>query len=302
MRSASWTTAPSATEELVRDTTLARLRDTLRSFGSAHGFLIPYLCGCGNEGCAQARVETTSLLTMLRAVATEWTAEPDPSAEPLLQTRLASFARAFDLLECPCDDPRCPTVSAWRLDARALLRVVADMWHGRAGNRVGVADTAVEGWADHVSLVLSEGSDRYARNLGALTALSLRLDPVDAHTFRRVLPAAEGQESAWLGEARAMAAEAMATWLPTPDPVREARRVLDGALALAWEAGWTTSEAAVFERAAADACSGVLTLGFVHPSVTKRLFAPFATVVSLADLEGAGAALLQADERIAIAG
>jgi hypothetical protein len=302
MESLSATTTPSRTEEVVRHTTLARLRDALRSFGSAHEFLTPHLCGCGNPGCAQDSLETMSLLAMLRAVATEWVGDPDPQKEPLLHTRLGAFARAFGLLECPCADPQCPTAAAWRMDTRAFLRVIADMWHGRAGNRVTVGATSTEGWSDHVSLVVTDIADRYARNLGALTTFALRLDPADAHAFRPVLEAVEEQErSAWLTEARAMAAEAIATWLPAPGSIPEVERVMEGALSLAYHAGWTTWEAALLERAAADACSAVLTLGIVHISVSQKLFAPFTSVLPLADLDAAVAALLQAEERIAVA-
>jgi hypothetical protein len=302
MSTASIETPSSPTEAIVRDATLARLRDGLRSFGIAHGFLDRHLCGCGSPRCAQDRVETMSLLGMLRAVAMEWVAEPDPAREPLLHHRLASFARVYELLECPCGDPDCLTTRSATMDTRAYVRLVADMWHGRAGNRVTVADTEAEGWRAHTAGVVVEIGDRFARNLAALNTLALRLDPRDADRFQPVATAAAGLErSAWRAEARAMAAEAIATWLPHPESIVEVKRVVDSALALAYHAGWTTGDAAMLERAAVDACSGILTLGIVHVSVSQALFAPFSRVVSLTDLDSAVGALLIADDRIEVA-
>lgn len=302
MSTLSIETPSSPTEEIVRDATLARLRDGLRSFGITHGFLDRHLCGCGSPRCAQGRVETMSLLSMLRAVAMEWVAEPDPAREPLLHHRLASFARVFGLLECPCGDPDCPTTQSAGMDTRAYVRLVADMWHGRAGNRVAVAHTEAEGWSAHAAGVVVDIADRFARNLAALNTLALQLDPEDAERFHPVATAAAGLErSAWRAEARAMAAEAIATWLPHPESIVEVRRVVDSVLALAYHAGWTTGDAALIERAAVDACSGILTLGIVHLSVSQALFAPFNRVVALPDLDAAVDALLIAEERIAAA-
>ncbi|HEX6039667.1 hypothetical protein [Longimicrobium sp.] len=299
--STAYTEMPSSTtEETVRDATLARLRDGLRSFGIAHGFLDRHLCGCGNPRCAQDRVETMSLLAMLRAVATEWVAEPDPVREPLLHHRLASFARVFALLECPCGDPDCPTTHSAGMDTRAYVRLVADMWHGRAGNRVAFAHTEAEEWSANAAGVVVDIADRFARNLAVLNTLALQLSPDDAERIHSVASAAASLErSAWRAEARAMAAEAIATWLPHPEPIVEVRRVVDSALAVAYHAGWTTGDAALIERAAMDACSGILTLGVVHLSVSQALFAPFSRVVSLTDLDAAVDALLIAEERIA---
>ena len=278
------------------DAALAYLRDHLRRFGSTHGFLRAHLCPCGRPECPEAHVETMSLVSMLRAVATEWREGPEPRREPLLRQRLLAFARAFRVLECPCGEPDCPTATAQDADTRTLLRVVADVWHGRAGNRVDVSDTDDTRWPARAAEVVDSLGDRYGRNVAALTALALRLDPAGAGSFRVVPAEARRREGgAWLAEARAMAAEAIATWLPAPDTLPEARRVTASALAVAYHGGWTTGEAADFERGAADACSAVLTLGIVHASVSEALFAPFAGVVALADLDTAVDALLRAD-------
>lgn len=278
------------------DTAVLQLRDHLRRFGRSHGFLEGHLCPCGRAGCPEGSVETMSLVSMLRAVATEWREGPDPAREPLLRHRLLSFSRAFALLECPCGDPDCPAATAGEADTRTLLRVVADLWHGRAGNRADVSGPGDEAWAARTDEVLAWMGGRFARNLAALIALALRLDPAGADAFRSTLAAARARESgAWLAEARAMAAEAIATWLPDPATLIEVRRVTDGALAVAYHGGWTTGDAADFERAAADACSAVLVLGIAHVSVSEALFAPFAGLTSLADLDTAVDALLAAE-------
>lgn len=287
----------------VLDAALARLRDHLRGFGRTHGFLQGHLCRCGRPECPEAHMETMSLASMLRAVATEWRQGPEPGREPLLRQRLLSFAAAFRVLECPCGEPDCPTVGAADTDTRALLRVVADQWHGRAGNRVDVSDTGRADWSARASEVVAWMGERFARNLAALTALALRLDPKLADSFRGVPKEARRREGgAWLAEARAMAAEATATWTPAPDALPEVQRVMDSALAVAYHGGWTTAEAAGFERAVVDACSAVLTFGIVHPSVSDVLFAPLARVVTLADLDAAVDALLRADQPLPAGG
>jgi hypothetical protein len=282
---------------VVLDSALAHLRDHLRRFGRTHGFLHGHLCRCGRPECPETRVESMSLVSMLRAVATEWRDGPEPRREPLLRQRLLTFARAFRVLECPCGEADCPTTTAQDADTRTLLRVVADVWHGRAGNRVDVADTGEPRWPGRATEVMEWMAQRYARNAAALTPLALRLDPQRAGSFRSVPAEAERREGgAWLAEARAMAAEAIATWLPDAASLPEARRVTDVALAVAYHGGWTTGEAADFERAAADACSAVLSHGIVHESVSEALMAPFAGLVTLQDLDAAVDALLLADQ------
>ncbi len=275
-----------APEFAVRDVALSQARDALLAFALRHNFVDGHLCACGDPGCRNAQPETMPLTGLLRAVAVEWTATPDPAGERILRNRLLLFARAFGVLECPCGDAQCPTRRAEEMDTRGLLRVIADVWHGRAGNRVhsrpGTAEEArgegsreLDGW-------LEETSARYARALGALDALAARLDPRRADAFRRVasmMAASRGR--AWPGEARAMAAEAAATWLPRPQERAEVHHVLDAAIALAWHAGWSTEEAALLEGAAADACLAILTAGIVHHTATAALYAPFAEAVPL---------------------
>jgi hypothetical protein len=223
------------------------------------------------------------LAGLLRAVATEWRGDPDPAGQAVLRARVLMFARAFRLLECPCGSPDCPTATAGRQDTRTLIRIVADVWHGRSGNRVppdpagGAEATAA---AHEFAEWMRETADRYAWNLGLLDALALRLDPALAPAFRGVPGAmAASLARAWPEEARAMAAEATATWLSPPGEQPEVRRVLDGALAIAWHAEWTARDAGLFEAAAADACMAILTSGIVHPTVTAALYAPFAGAV-----------------------
>ncbi|HST63037.1 MAG TPA: hypothetical protein VLK84_30290, partial [Longimicrobium sp.] len=56
-------------------------------------------------------------------------------------------------------------------------------------------------------------------------------------------------------------------------------------LSVAFHADWTSGDAADLEQAAADACARVLVRGIAHASVTAALFAPFASAISLADLD-----------------
>jgi hypothetical protein len=88
-----------------------------------------------------------------------------------------------------------------------------------------------------------------------------------------------------------MAAEAIASWLPAPNTLAEPGRVLDAALAVAYHGGWSTEEAAALERAAADACAGVLSRGIVHPSGTEVLFAAMGSAMRVEDLDAAAEAL-----------
>ena len=275
-------------EFAVRDAALAQARSEVLAFAARHGYAELHLCGCGNPRCRNDAVETMPLLRLLRAVATEWRDEPAPVAQGLLRSRLLMFARAFGLLECPCGQPDCPTLTADREDARGLVRIVADAWHGRAGNRMAPHGTGEE--RDKAALDLAtwmrDAADRFAWNLGLLDALALRLDPEDAGKFRTVVGAmAASFGRPWPEEARAMAAEAAATWLSPPGEQPEVQRVLDAAIAVAWHGDWTTEDAAMLEGAAADACMAMLTSGIVHPTVTAALYAPFAEAVSIEVLQ-----------------
>jgi len=271
-------------EFAVRDAALAQARAEVLALAVRHGYIERHLCGCGNPRCRNDAAETMPLLGLLRAVATEWGDEPPPVGQGLLRSRLLMFARAFGLLECPCGKADCPTLTADREDARGLLRIVADAWHGRAGNRVaphGSGDELERSALDLASW-MRDAADRYAWNLGLLDALALRLDPAAADAFRPVVGAmAASYGRPWPEEARAMAAEAAATWLAPPGDQQEVHRVLDSALAVAWHGDWTTEDAAMLEGAAADACMAILTSGIVHPTVTAALYAPFAEAVSI---------------------
>lgn len=286
-------------EFAVRDAALAQARAELLSFAVRHHFVDGHLCGCGNPRCRNDAAETMPLLGLLRAVATEWVTEPEPGGHGLLRSRLLMFARSFGLLECPCGDEHCPMLTADQADVRGLVRLVADAWHGRAGNRVPPRgegherEQAAEKMADW----LHDVAERYAWNLALLDMLALRMDPADSERYRRI-PGAMGVSFGrpWAEEARAMAAEAIATWLSPPGEEREVQRVLDSALAIAWHGDWTTEDAALLEGAAADACMAILTSGIVHPTVTAVLYAPFAEAVPLEALESEMQKLLSVDE------
>lgn len=265
----------------MRDALLAQARDTLRAFGRAHGFLRPHLCGCGRDTCRNAREETMSLVAMLRAVASGWRGAPDPAGEGLLRIRLLGFAAVFGLDACPEGNPDCACARLEEESTRGVVRAVADLWHGRAGNRVAVTSAWIS--------ALAEG---HARNLAALDVLARHVAPDRDEALRAVLDQARAAEGgAWLTEARAMAAEAVATWLPAPGTLNEPGRVTDAALAVAYHRGWTVEEAAELERVAADASSALLTRGIVHPSVTEVLYAPMAHAVRAEDLYAAAEAL-----------
>jgi hypothetical protein len=264
-------------QSAVRDTVLAHARDALRAFGLAHGFLAAHVCGCRREGCDNDNVRTMSLAFLLRAVAEAWTAEPDPGAEAVLRERLLAFARVFRLGDCPCGDAGCPAARMGTGNARDVVRTLADAWHGRAGNRFHHS-------AEHIASLAQD----HAANLASLHALALHLDPADASRIQAVVAAARVAEGgAWLTEARALAAEAIATWLPHPGGLKEVRRVMDSALSVAFHAGWTTAAAAVFERAVADACAGILVRGIAHPSVTEVLLSPLRAAIAVSDLDAA---------------
>jgi hypothetical protein len=261
----------------VRNAVLAHARGALRAFGISHGFLASHVCGCGREGCENDDVSTMSLAFLLRAVAEEWTGAPDPGSEAVLRERLLAFSRVFRLHNCPCGDPECRAGRIEAGSARDVVRTIADVWHGRAGNRVHHA-------AEHVASVARD----HAANLATLHALALRLDPDDHAQFEPAVAAARAAEGgAWLIEARALAAEAIATWLPNPGGLEEVRRVMDSALSVAFHGDWTTAAAAAFERAAADACAGILVRGIAHPTVTEVLLAPLSAVIAVDDLDAA---------------
>jgi hypothetical protein len=282
------TSAVLSPEFAVRDAALAQARAEVLAFAVRNGFVDRHLCGCGNPQCRNDSAETMPLLGLLRAVTTDWGAEPQPAGQGLLRSRLLMFARAFGLLECPCGNEDCPTLTADREDARGLVRIVADAWHGRAGNRVPPQGDgeAREHAAIELASWMRDAADRYAWNLGLLDALALRLDPSRAAGFRAVAGAmAASFGRPWPSEARAMAAEAAATWLTPPGQQQEVHRVLDAALAVAWHADWTTEDAALLEGAAADACMAILTSGIVHSTVTAALYAPFAEAVPLETLQ-----------------
>ena len=259
------------------DETLARARDAVRAFAIHHGFLDGHLCGCGRPTCINDNPATMSLVGMLRAVSTEWHSAPDPQGEASLRAALLAFAGTFGLDACPAGDPDCAACSLATADTRTVLRTLADLWHGRAGNPV----------APTGELIIATAHE-YANGLAMLDVLALRLDPKIPSPYADVLKAAqEGEGTPWLAEARAMAAEAIATWLPNLSGTAEARRVLDSALSIAIDWEWTRHEAAVFERAAADAVAAVLVRGIAHPSVAERLYQPFSSLLAMSDLAAA---------------
>lgn len=273
----------------VRNAILGQARAALAAFARSHGFLgHHHLCGCGRPSCANDNPETVSLAVLLRAVATEWVQGPDPAGEVLLRERLLAFARTFGLDVCPDGDPECYCVQLDRGDARAVVRTVADVWHGRAGNPgpLGEDETPID------AETIAQMADDHAHNLRVLDAFALFLDPERAPAIRTVVALARAaQGGAWIEEARAMSREALASWLPAPSGeetnggLAEVRRVLDSALAVAFHADWTTEDARDLAHAAADACAAVLVRGIAHESITDALFAPFAPIISLSDLD-----------------
>ncbi len=265
----------------VRDHTLATVREALAALAREHGFLAHHLCGCGRPSCPNDNPETVSLAVLLRAVATEWVGLPEPSDELELRVQLLAFASTFGLDVCPSGDPDCHCVQLGRGDTREVVRTIADAWHGRAGNPGPIGEDA-----PITSDVIADLADDHAHNLRVLDALVFFLDPERGPALLTVVAAARRAEGgAWLAEARAMASEALASWLPNPTLLPEVGRVLDSALAVAFHADWTTADAADLERAAADACAAVLVRGIAHESVTEVLFAPLAAVVSLGDFD-----------------
>jgi hypothetical protein len=168
-------------------------------------------------------------------------------------------------------DPKCP-----RIDRPASLK-------DRQGSGTAQQDAA---HLQHCPGGSRARGTSATENLGLLDALALRLDPASAASFRPVVGAmAASFGRPWPEEARAMAAEAAATWLAPPGEQRQAHRVLDGAIAVAWHGDWTAEDAALLEGAAADACTAILTSGIVHPTVTAALYAPFAEAVSFEALQ-----------------
>lgn len=275
-------------EFAVRDAALAQVRAEVHAFAVRHGLVDRHLCRCGNPSCRYGSADTMPLLGLLRAVAMDWGPEPAAAGQGLMRSRLLMFARSFGLLECPCGRDDCPTLTAEREDARGLVRIVADAWHGRAGNRVAPQGDGEVGEQAALELAtwMRDAADRYAWNLGLLDALALRLDPAAADTFRGVVGAmAASFGRPWPEEARAMAAEATATWFSPPGERPEIQRVLDAAVAVAFHADWTIADAELLEGAAIDACMAILTSGIVHPTVTAALYAPFAEAVPLETLQ-----------------
>lgn len=264
----------------VPDDAVEEARGALRRLGSPRGWIAPHLCGCARPGCRNDREETASLAVLLRAASTAWTRdEPEPVEAAHVRESLLALARAFRLDECPEGTPGCRCRALEEGDARAVLRAVADAWHGRSGNLVSPTPEKLRSMAY-----------AHAANVAAVEMLARRLDPDLADTFRAAVPRAARPEGAWKAEARAMAAEAIATWVPEPATLPEVGRVLDGALAVAFHGGWTSEEALGFESVAADACAGLLARGFAHESVTAALLAPLGAVVSAQDLDAAAEA------------
>jgi uncharacterized protein (DUF2267 family) len=269
----------------VLDTAVDRARTALHRLCSPRGWLAPHLCGCGRASCRNDREETVSLAILLRATGTAWAPdEPEPAEAAHLRECLLALAQAFGLDDCPEGTPGCRCSALEEGDARAVLLAVADAWHGRSGNLVAPTPEKLRAMAES-----------HAANVAALEVLARRLDPDLADTFRAALPPAGRLEGAWEAEARAMAAEAIATWIPEPTTLTQVGRVLDGALAVAFHGGWTSEEAVAFEGVMADACAGLLARGFAHESVTAALLAPLGAVVSPQDLYAAADAERMAD-------
>lgn len=273
-----------------RNAVVMHAREAVRHFGLRHGFLEAHRCDCGGADCRNAKPETMSFGWMVRAVASSWTQAPDPLQEVGMRERLLSVARVFGLDECPEGHADCRCVRIEAGDARDVMRAVADAWHGRAGN-FGPLVPNEAGEMPITAGGIAGMADAHAQNLRVLDILAWQLDPNAAPRFRAVVEAARAAEGgAWLEEARAMAAEALASWLPLPTSLEEVSRVLDSALAVAFHGDWTTQDARDFDRAAADAVSAVLVRGFAHESVTEVLFAPFQPILSLQDLDAAAMA------------
>lgn len=274
---------------------LIELRDAVRRIGIAGDLFRAHLCACGRAGCPEADPASMSLLSMLRALATGWrSAPPTPEVQARLGAQLHAFADAFDLLACPCGEADCPTLSAERMETPALLRLVADQWHGRAGNRIDTVDTGHPDWEARVLRTLGWMAERFARNLGMLVELTRRLRPVPDQVLRGVLAAGrDRRDPDWLAEARAMISEAIATWLPHPGSLPEVAELGDTALALAAFEGWSVAEAAEFEGLAADGAMAILAFGIAHESVSRALFASFEVITKLTDLEAATEVLLK---------
>lgn len=274
----------------VRNAVIMQARESLRQFGLRHGFLEAHRCECGRPDCSQAHPESMSFGWMVRAVASSWTDAPDPGQEVGMRERLLAVARVFGLDECPEGNAHCRCVSMEQGDARDLVRAVADVWHGRAGNFEPLVPND-EGELPINREAIAGMAAAHAQNLRFLDTLAWQLSPDGAPRFRAVLETARAAEGgAWLEEARAMAAEALVSWLPVPESLEEVRRVLDSALAVAFHADWNAQDARDFDRAAADACTAVLVRGFAHESVTEVLFAPFQAVLSMQDLDAAAMA------------
>jgi hypothetical protein len=276
---------PPAPAHAVLDHVVDQARAALRRLCTPRGWILSHLCGCGQPECANDREDTASLAILLRAASTAVTraeAEPDDTEE--LRESLLALARAFRLDECPDGNPDCRCAALEAGDTYTVLRTVADAWHGRSGNLVSPTREQLRRMAH-----------AHATNVAALDLLARRLDPDRAAAFRPALPSAGIAEGAWKKEARAMAAEAIATWVPEPAAIPEVSRVLDGALAIAFHGGWTSEDAVAFERVVADACSGLLTRGFAHESVAAALLAGIATVVSPQDLDAEADAELIVD-------
>lgn len=273
------------TRDAVRGLALAQARDAVREFAQAYGFLDAYLCGCGRPTCINDDPERMSLVMMLRAVSSQWTSIPDPAPEALLRERLLAFARAFDLDSCPNGDPACHCAHIADGDARQVLRTVATVWHGRAGNMAPAEPGLHAPPALSAETVASLATD-HAHHLAVLDALALQMVPDRSADFLRVARrAAREQGGAWLEEARAMAAETLASWMARPGDIPEVGRVRDSATAIAFRCAWTVGDAAALEGAAADACAAILIRGIAHPSITELLLAPFEGVVPIADLD-----------------
>lgn len=299
---------PDHAAELAKlDAVLTEARAELLRFATAHGFR--HLCGCGRPTCRNDNPATISTVALLRAVSTEWIAGPHAAGQAAMRDRLLAFTTEFRLNECPDGDPECHCVQLELGDARHVLRTVADAWHGRAGNPApgagagvlaGGAGEAVlaasppdpgEGVLNLTAEILHAMAEDHAHNRRVLDALADFIDPNRAPTLQAIAVAARGREpGAWLQEARAMATETLASWIPDvqdlPEVQHVVRRVEDVfATVLALKLKWTPQDAAYLELAAADACRAILIRGIAHESVTQALFSPFHALVSLADLD-----------------
>jgi hypothetical protein len=248
----------------VRNAVIMQAAESLRHFAQGRGFLEAHPCECGRDECPQVNPETMSFGWMVRAIASSWTDAPDPAHEVGMRERLLAVASAFGLDECPEGHADCRCASMKQADARAVVRAVADAWHGRAGN-FGPLVPDEAGGLPITREAIGEMATAHAQNLRFLDTLAWQLSPDRAPQFRAVVETARAAEGgAWLEEARALAAEAIVSWLPVPESLDEVRRVLDSALAVAFHADWTAQDARDFDRAAADACTAVLVRGCHH--------------------------------------